>query len=45
MSIDFSQAFYSIHRGKIEQVVLIYRLPIETVIALEKYESNGLLSG
>ena len=32
--VDFSKAFDSIHRGKIEQILLPYGLPKETVIAL-----------
>ena len=32
--IDFSKAFDSIHRGKIEQIFLVYSLPKETVTAI-----------
>ena len=31
--VDFFKAFDSIHRGKIEQIVLAYGLPRETVAA------------
>ena len=30
--VDFSKAFDSIHRGKIEQILLAYGLPKETVM-------------
>ena len=29
--VDFSKAFYSIHRGKMEQILLTYDLPKEMV--------------
>ena len=32
--VDFSQAFDSIHRGKMEQIILAYSLPKETVAAI-----------
>ncbi len=31
MFVDFSEAFDSIHRGKMEQILLTYSLPKETV--------------
>ena len=38
--IDFSQAFDSIHRGKMEQILLIYRLPKETDAAIMMLYKN-----
>ena len=32
--VDFTKALYSIHRGKIEQILLAYGLPKETVAAI-----------
>ena len=32
--VDFAKAFYSIHRGKMEQILLAYGLPKETVAAI-----------
>ena len=32
--VDFTEAFDSIHRGKMEQILLAYRLPKETVVAI-----------
>ena len=32
--VDFSKAFNSIHRGKMEQILLAYGLPKETVAAI-----------
>ncbi len=32
--VDFAKAFDSIHRGKMEQILLTYGLPKETVIAI-----------
>ena len=32
--VNFAKAFDSIHRGKIEQILLAYSLPIETVTAI-----------
>ena len=32
--VDFSKAFYSIHRGKMKQILLAYGLPKETVAAI-----------
>ena len=32
--VDFTKAFDSIHRGKMEQILLTYRLPKETVAAI-----------
>ena len=32
--VDFAKAFDSIHRGKMEQILLTYRLPKETVTAI-----------
>ena len=47
--VDFSKAFDSIHRGKIEQILLDYGLPKETVAAImilyKKNENKSLLSG
>ena len=33
--VDFTKAFDSIHRGKMEQILLAYCLPIETVAAIK----------
>ena len=32
--VDFTKAFYSIHRGKMEQILLAYGLPNETIAAI-----------
>ena len=32
--VDFAKAFDSIHRGKMEQILLIYSLPKETITAI-----------
>ena len=32
--VDFSKAFDSIHKGNIEQILLVYSLPKETVTAI-----------
>ena len=40
MFVDFSKAFDSIHRGKIEQILLVYGLPKETVTAIMMFYSN-----
>ena len=32
--VDFTKAFDSIHRGKMEQILLAYGLPKETVAAI-----------
>ena len=32
--VDFTKAFDSIHRGKVEQILLAYGLPKETVTAI-----------
>ena len=43
--VDFSKAFNFIHRGKIEQILLAYGLPKETVTAIMMlYKNNGLLN-
>ena len=46
---DFSKAFDSIHRGKMEQILLTYGLPKETVATImmlyKKHKSKSLLSG
>ncbi len=34
MFVDFSKTFDSIHRGKMEQILLVYGLPKETVTAI-----------
>ena len=34
MFVDFSKAFDSIHKGKIEQILLAYDLPKKTVTAI-----------
>ena len=34
LSVDFTKAFDSIHRGKLEQILLAYGLPKETVAAI-----------
>ena len=38
--IDFSKAFDSIHRGKMEQILLTYGLPKETVAAIMMLYKN-----
>ena len=38
--LDFSKAFDSIHRGKMEQILLVYSLPKETVAALMMLYKN-----
>ena len=38
--IDFSQAFDSIHRGKMEQILLTYGLPKETVAVIMMLYKN-----
>ena len=32
--VDFSKAFDSIHRGKMEEILLAYGIPVETVNAI-----------
>ena len=32
--VDFTKAFHSIHRGKMEQILLAYGIPKETVAAI-----------
>ena len=39
--VDFSKAFDSIHRGKIEQILLAYGLPKETVAAIMMLYKNA----
>ena len=38
--VDFTKAFDSIHRGKIEQILLAYGLPKETVAAITIFYKN-----
>ena len=38
--INFSKAFDSIHRGKMEQILLIYSLPKETITAIMMLYKN-----
>ena len=38
--VDFTKAFDSIHRGKIEQILLAYGLPKETVAAIKIFYRN-----
>ena len=38
--VDFSKAFDSIHRGKMEQILLAYGLPKETVTAIKVLYKN-----
>ena len=38
--VDFFKAFDSIHRGKIEQILLAYSLPKETVTAIMMLYDN-----
>ena len=40
MFIDFSKPFYSIHRGKIEQILLAYSFTKETVTTLMMFYKN-----
>ena len=39
--VDFTQAFDSIHRGKMEQILLAYGLPEETVAAIMMLNRNS----
>ena len=41
--VDFSMAFDSIHRGKMEQILLDYGLPKETVAAIMMLYKNVTL--
>ena len=47
--VDFSKAFDSIHRRKMEQIPLTYSLPKQTVAAIrmlyKKHKSKSLISG
>ena len=38
--VDFTKAFDSIHRGKMEQILLAYGLPKETVVAIMMLYKN-----
>ena len=38
--VDFTKAFDSIHRGKMEQILLAYGLPEETVAAIMMFYRN-----
>ena len=38
--VDFSKAFDSIHRGKMEQILIAYGLPIETIAAIMMLYKN-----
>ena len=38
--VDFTKAFDFIHRGKMEQILLPYTLPKETVAAIMKLDRN-----
>ena len=38
--VNFSKAFDSIHRGKMEQILLAYGLPKETVTAITMLYKN-----
>ena len=38
--VDFCKAFDSIHRGKMEQILLVYALPKETVAAIMMLYKN-----
>ena len=40
LEVDFSKAFDSIHRGKMEQILLAYCLPKETVAAIMMLYKN-----
>ena len=40
MFIDFFKAFISIHRGKVEQILLAYDFPKETVTAIMMIYKN-----
>ena len=39
--VDFSKVFESIHRGKMEQILLAYGVPRETVTAIMVLYSNS----
>ena len=38
--VDFTKAFDSIHRGKMEQILLAYSIPKETVAAIMILDRN-----
>ena len=38
--VDFSKAFDSLHRGKMEQILLTYGLPKETITAIMMLYKN-----
>ena len=42
--INLSKANDSIQRGKMEQILLAYGLPKETVTTMQKHQSNGSLT-
>ena len=46
--VDFSKAFYSLHRGKMKQILLALSLPKEAVTAIMRlyktHRSNGLFT-
>ena len=43
--VDFTKAFDSIHRGKVEQIQLAYGLPKETVTAITIHQSENTFTG
>ena len=47
--VDFTKAFDSIHRGKMEQILLAYGLPKETIAcnndSLQKHQSESTFTG
>ena len=38
--VNFTKAFYSIHRGKMEQILLAYGIPKDTVAAIMMFHRN-----
>ena len=42
--VDFTKAFDSIHKGKMEQILLAYNLPKETVAAIMMLHKNTKLN-
>ena len=42
--IDFTKAFGSIHRGKMEQILLAHDIPKETVAAITIHQSESMIT-
>ena len=43
--VDFAKGFDSIHRRKVEQILLAYSLPKENIARKHLHESKSLLPG